>query len=107
MDWVLVDAPCTGTGTLRRNPDMKWKLEEGFIEKLKGQQRMIFEKALSFLKPDGRIVYSTCSVLKEENQDQMEHFKTTYNLECAEVAFESIPIMGGMDGFYSFIAKRQ
>jgi 16S rRNA C967 or C1407 C5-methylase (RsmB/RsmF family) len=55
IDWVLVDAPCSGTGTLRRNPDMKWKLDSAAIERLVGVQRQIFERALSFLKPGGKI----------------------------------------------------
>jgi len=107
MDWVLVDAPCTGTGTLRRNPDMKWKFDEGIVERLRGLQRVIFEKALSFLKPGGHIVYATCSVLKEENIEQAEHFMKTYNLQYAADTFETLPIMGGMDGFYGavFTAK--
>ena len=50
------------------------------LTRLIGQQRMIFEKALSFLHPEGRIVYATCSILKEENQEQVEHFLSTYSL---------------------------
>ena len=65
MHWVLVDVPCTGTGTMRRNPDMKWNFTRETLERLMGQQRTIFEKALSFMRPDGRIVYATCSLLKE------------------------------------------
>ncbi len=106
MDWVLVDAPCTGTGTLRRNPDMKWKFDEFILPRLVGQQRMIFEKALSFLKPDGRIVYGTCSLLKEENQLQMEHFIQTYNLTIEGEVFQSLPTIGGMDGFFGVVLKR-
>ena len=103
MDWVLVDAPCTGTGTLRRNPDMKWKFDEGMVERLRGLQRVIFEKALSFLKPGGHIVYATCSVLNEENNEQSEHFMKTYNLRRVEKPFESLPVIGGMDGFYGVV----
>ncbi len=73
MDWVLVDVPCSGTGTLRRNPDMKWNFSEEELKRLVGQQRVIFEKALSFLKPGGKIVYGTCSILPEENEKQIEH----------------------------------
>lgn len=101
MDWVLVDAPCSGTGTLRRNPDMKWKFTEEMLTRLCGQQRMIFEKALSFLKPGGHIVYATCSLLKEENQDQVEHFKKTYGLKEEGEPFQSLPTAGGMDGFFA------
>lgn len=107
MDWVLVDAPCSGTGTLRRNPDMKWKFSAEMLQRLIGQQRMIFEKALSFLKPSGRIVYATCSLLKEENQEQLEHLLSTYSLEIVGAPFQSFPSIGGMDGFFGVVLKRQ
>lgn len=100
MDWVLVDVPCSGTGTMRRNPDMKWNFTEETLQRLVGQQRMIFEKALSFLKPGGKIVYGTCSLLKQENQDQLEHFLKTYPLEVEGEIFQSLPSEGGMDGFF-------
>lgn len=106
MDWVLVDAPCSGTGTLRRNPDMKWKFSEEMLLRLLGQQRTIFEKALSFLKPGGRIVYATCSLLKEENQEQTNHFVKTYDLEIVE-EFISLPVEGGMDGFYGAVLRKK
>lgn len=107
MDWVLVDAPCSGTGTLRRNPDMKWNFTEDFFQKLIGDQRHIFERALSFMKPTGRIVYATCSVLKVENQDQIAHFLKTYDLEIEEEFFQSLPSTGGMDGFFAAVMKRK
>lgn len=103
MDWVLVDAPCSGTGTLRRNPDMKWKFSEEMLNRLVGQQRVIFEKALSFLKPNGKIVYSTCSLLQEENQEQVDHFMKTYNLKIEGAPFQSLPSEGGMDGFFGVV----
>lgn len=109
MDWVLVDAPCTGTGTLRRNPDMKWKFDVAAYKRLISQQRVIFEKALSFLKPTGQIIYATCSLLQNENQKQVEHFLKTYSLELVHEPFQSMPSQGGMDGFYgaTFRAKQQ
>lgn len=106
MDWILVDAPCTGTGTMRRNPDMKWKFSEETLPRLLGQQRLIFEKALSYLKPNGYIVYATCSLLKQENQEQVDHFMKTYQLEMEGVPFQSLPSDGGMDGFYGVVLKR-
>lgn len=105
MDWVLVDTPCSGTGTLRRNPDIKWKFDKEMLQRLLGQQRTIFEKALSFLKPHGKIVYSTCSILKEENQEQVAHFIKTYNLRLSGEVFESLPLSGGMDGFYGAVLE--
>ncbi len=106
MDWVLVDAPCSGTGTLRRNPEMKWKFDQAMLDRLIGQQRTIFEKALSFLHPQGHIVYATCSLLKEENQTQVEHFLRAYRLEMAREPFQSLPTFGGMDGFFGVVLKR-
>lgn len=107
MHWVLVDAPCTGTGTMRRNPDMKWKYTEDTLTRLIGQQRTIFEKALSYMHPEGRIVYATCSVFKEENQDQMEHFMKTYALEIEGEVFQVLPSEGGMDGFFGVVFKQK
>lgn len=107
MDWILVDAPCSGTGTLRRNPDMKWKFQESSLKRLVGQQKEIFEKALSFLKPGGKIVYSTCSILKEENEEQMNHFLNTYPLELVNSPFISVPVQGGMDGFFGCVFAKK
>lgn len=106
MDWVLVDAPCTGTGTMRRNPDMKWKFDEATLPRLVGQQRTIFERALSFLHPKGRIVYGTCSLLNPENQEQVEHFLRTYDLAIEGEVFQTWPTIGGMDGFFGVVLKR-
>lgn len=106
MDWILVDAPCSGTGTLRRNPEMKWKFDQEMLTRLIGQQRMIFEKALSFLHPNGHIVYATCSLLEEENQSQMKHFISTYALKIEGEPFQTLPSHGGMDGFFGVVLKR-
>lgn len=105
IDWVLVDAPCSGTGTLRRNPDMKWKFDPQMVTRLAGEQRHIFEKALSYVKSGGFIVYATCSILKEENESQVEHFLKTYPLELKET-FASLPTQGGMDGFFAATFKK-
>lgn len=107
MDWILVDAPCTGTGTLRRNPDMKWKYESSTLQRLVGLQRQIFERGLSYLKPGGKIVYGTCSLLNEENKQQMEHFIKTYDLQLVGTPFESLPSDGGMDGFFGAVFERK
>lgn len=105
MNWVLVDAPCSGSGTLRRNPDMKWRFQEENLLSLIGEQRTIFERALSFLAPGGTIVYATCSLLHEENEVQSEHFIKTYGL-TQQQTFKSLPTLGGMDGFYAACFKK-
>jgi 16S rRNA (cytosine967-C5)-methyltransferase len=106
IDHVFVDAPCSGSGTLRRNPDMKWRFKEEDLKALVGEQRNIFEKALSFLGASGTIVYATCSLLNEENENQVEHFIKTYNLEVIKT-FKSLPTLNGMDGFYAACFKRR
>ena len=74
IDRVLVDAPCSGLGTLRRNPDLKWRQSPESIEELKHKQAAILSSAALLLKPGGRLVYATCSFLPEENQEIAEHF---------------------------------
>jgi 16S rRNA C967 or C1407 C5-methylase (RsmB/RsmF family) len=106
MDWVLADVPCSGTGTLRRNPDMKWKFDLEMLKRLQGEQRTIFEKALSYMKPGGHIVYATCSLLQEENEKQIEHFLKTYQLEIVGNVFKSVPKEGHMDVFFAAVLKR-
>jgi len=106
MDWVLVDAPCSGTGTMRRNPDMKWRFSSEFLAGLVAKQRIIFEQALSFVKCGGHIVYGTCSLLKQENDKQLEHFLKTYPIELINEPYHSVPRKGEMDGFYGVVLKK-
>lgn len=80
MDWVIVDAPCTGTGTLRRNPDIKLKFDEEWIKRNVMLQQSIVSKALKFLSKNGKLLYITCSLLKQENEEQIKHFTKTFNL---------------------------
>jgi 16S rRNA (cytosine967-C5)-methyltransferase len=72
FDRILIDAPCSGTGTLSRNPEIKWRLKLGDLVRFQITQRQMLAQALKFLKPDGRLVYSTCSLEKEENEDVIE-----------------------------------
>ena len=78
FDRVLVDAPCSGTGTLRRNPELKWRLRPSDIPSLAATQLRLLENAAAVLQPGGRMVYSTCSLEREENQDVVERFLTSH-----------------------------
>lgn len=105
VDWVVVDAPCTGTGTLRRNPDLKWRFSLNGLSSLVELQRSIFHDALSHLSPEGHIVYMTCSLLNQENEAQTAFFQERYSLEVVEV-FKTAPLLEGMDGFYAVCFKK-
>jgi 16S rRNA (cytosine967-C5)-methyltransferase len=101
MDWVLVDVPCSGTGTLRRNPDLKWKYSQAMVDRLVAEQRVIFDQALSYVAPGGTIIYATCSLLREENEDQLKHFMSVHPLVLSGEPFRSRPRHGMMDGFFA------
>jgi 16S rRNA (cytosine967-C5)-methyltransferase len=73
-DLVLIDAPCTGTGTWRRNPDAKWRVRPGALAERRKQQAALLDRAATLVKAGGRIAYITCSVLQEENDDQVRAF---------------------------------
>jgi len=74
MDIMLIDAPCTGSGTWRRRPDAKWRLTQRQLDVRKGEQAAILDTAKTYVKPGGLLVYITCSVFDEENRDQVEAF---------------------------------
>jgi len=101
FDKVLVDAPCSGTGTLRRNPEIRWRLSPEDIPILAEQQKRILRNALEMVKPGGRLVYSTCSVEREENEDVIA--------ECGLSPLETIrtwPHREGCDGFFMAVFER-
>jgi len=108
-DRVLIDAPCSGLGVLKRNPDAKWKLQPEFIDNIKKIQAEVLESYSRIVKPGGKLVYATCSVLPSENQEQVQHFLTTENgknftfvKDAKILASES-----GFDGFYMALLERK
>ena len=123
IDRVLVDVPCSGLGTLRRNPDLKWRQTPQSIEELKRKQAAILSSAANLLKPGGRLVYATCSLLPEENQDIVKHFLSDnphfVQLNCASLlAQQKIPLDTGeylqlspalhqTDGFFAAALERE
>ena len=101
VDRVLVDAPCSGLGTLRRNPDIKLRQTPQNLEETKRCQEAILTSSAKLLKPGGRLVYATCSFLPEENQEIIENFLATHTqftlLNCAELFMQQkIPLDTGM-----------
>ena len=73
-DVIVVDAPCSGLGTLRRNPDIKWRQQPGDVAELNAKQQSILAGAARLVKAGGRLVYATCSLLAEENERIVESF---------------------------------
>lgn len=108
-DRVLIDAPCSGLGVLRRNPDAKWKLEPEFIEKIKKTQQEILEQYSRMVKSGGQLVYATCSILPVENQDQVKTFlKSESGEEFTLVKDERILAhQSGFDGFYMALLQKK
>lgn len=105
-DRLLLDVPCSGLGVLRRNPDAKWKLSMDFVEKVRTLQQQILQDYSAMVKPGGFVVYSTCSILPSENEEQVKTFLEKnagrYELVEDKHAWPS----EGFDGFYMALLKR-
>lgn len=98
FDRVLVDAPCTGTGTLGRNPEIKWKLAPSDLQDLALKQKALVRNALTLLKPGGLLVYSTCSLEREENEDVVAGLNVVNGMR-------RLPGRDQGDGFYGSVIK--
>ncbi|PPD45769.1 MAG: MFS transporter [Methylocystis sp.] len=127
-DLVLIDAPCTGSGTWRRHPDAKWRLAPGALELRLKEQTALLEQAVRFVKPGGRLAYVTCSLLRDENEDQVAAFLAAHpdfqGLPGAQIAEKAglpdlarfaskhgpgirlSPASSGTDGFYVALLQR-
>jgi len=101
FDRVLVDAPCSGTGTLRSNPEIRWRLAPTDFASFAAQQKRILRRAVEALKPGGRLVYSTCSVEREENEEVIE----TIDLQVIKT-LRTWPHREGADGFFVGIFQK-
>lgn len=128
FDRVLIDAPCTGTGTFRRNPDLKWRLSPSELERINAIQKSVLEHASRLVKAGGRLVYATCSVLKRENQDVVEAFLAAHpewrlvpakdvfaqqgivfpeaQWERFGSYFQMLPHVNNTDGFFAAVLER-
>jgi 16S rRNA (cytosine967-C5)-methyltransferase len=101
-DRVLLDVPCSGLGVLRRNPDAKWKLSEVEIDRLIIEQQDILTRYSSMVKPGGKLVYATCSILPSENEQQVQKFLAAHGDEWTlEEELKLNPAETGHDGFYA------
>jgi len=115
---ILVDAPCSGTGTLRRHPEIRWRLRESDLERLAARQAQLLETASALLAPGGCLVYSVCSLEPEEGEQRIEALLARHpelRLEdprsrlpapCASLVrdpgfLRTSPVTGGLDGFFA------
>lgn len=105
-DRLLIDAPCSGLGVLKRNPDSKWKINEDFINRIKWEQEQILQNYAKVLKKGGQMVYATCSILPSENEEQVQKFLAN-NLEYRLIREESITPSEGYDGFYMALMEKK
>ena len=108
VDKVLIDAPCSGLGVLRRNPDAKWKLQPKFLEKIKETQKEIIDSYSRMVKPGGQMVYATCSILPSENENQVKAFlKRDEGKDFNFIKDEKVlPSKSGFDGFYMALLQK-
>ena len=107
-DRLLIDAPCSGLGVLRRNPDSKWKLKPEFLDKIKKTQQHILQDYSKILKPGGKMVYATCSVLPSENQEQIAKFIASEEGSQFKLIKEKkiFAHKSGYDGFYMALLEK-
>ncbi|MFR6027903.1 MAG: RsmB/NOP family class I SAM-dependent RNA methyltransferase [Sutterella wadsworthensis] len=125
---VLIDAPCTGTGTFRRNPDLKWRLAPSELDRINKIQKDVLEHASRLVKKGGRMVYATCSMLRRENQEVVEAFLEAHPewhlVPAADVFaqqgiqfdasqwerfgsyFQMLPHVNSTDGFFAAVLQR-
>ena len=108
-DRVLIDAPCTGLGVLRRNPDSKWKMQPEFLEKITKTQYEIIRSYSKIVKPGGKMVYATCSIIPQENNDQVISFLASeegknFTLTEEKKIYAS---KSGYDGFYMALLEKK
>jgi 16S rRNA (cytosine967-C5)-methyltransferase len=96
MDAVLIDAPCTGTGVWRRRPDAKWKLTDQALALRLGEQAALLADAARYVKPGGRLAYVTCSLLPDENADQVAAFLQQNQAFNAVPPAEAASVVAGL-----------
>ncbi|MCI0695961.1 RsmB/NOP family class I SAM-dependent RNA methyltransferase [candidate division KSB1 bacterium] len=123
MDAILIDAPCSGTGVFRRNPDAKWKTTPEMVREMTAKQKQIINQYAALLKPGGRLVYATCSLLAEENEEVVQAFLAEHtNFRAADAAailqryqlahladgsaIHLFPHRYGTDGFFATVLER-
>jgi 16S rRNA (cytosine967-C5)-methyltransferase len=105
-DRVILDAPCTATGTIRRKPELKWYVREEDLVKLTAVQRSLLERWSALLKPSGKLVYATCSVFKSEGEVMIRNFLEAHKGFTLEKERRFLPAVDGTDAFYIAVLSK-
>jgi 16S rRNA (cytosine967-C5)-methyltransferase len=105
MDLALIDAPCTGTGAWRRNPDAKWRIRPGALEQRQKEQVEVLDRAVGLIKPAGRIAYVTCSILEEENGTQVRAFLARHPEFTVQPGSQTVQVLGERGFVFSQAAR--
>jgi 16S rRNA (cytosine967-C5)-methyltransferase len=108
-DKVLIDAPCSGLGVLKRNPDAKWKLQPEFLDSIRATQKELLDSYSRMVKPGGQMVYATCSILPSENEMQIKGFLSREAGKDFTMLKEEkiMPSKSGFDGFYISLLQKK
>jgi 16S rRNA (cytosine967-C5)-methyltransferase len=104
---VLVDAPCTGTGTWRRSPDARLRLTQAWLTELLSEQAAILDQAAPLVRSGGQLVYATCSLLGEENEGQVASFLRRHPAFAQRESLVLTPARYGTDGFFASRLERR
>ena len=107
FDKILLDVPCSGLGVIRKKPDIKWTRKIEDFEELMSVQEKILDTCSEYLKPGGRMVYSTCTVLKRENEEQIDRFLLTHSDFTLVEQVKLFPNVDETDGFYIAVLERK
>jgi 16S rRNA C967 or C1407 C5-methylase (RsmB/RsmF family) len=100
FDWILVDAPCSGSGVIRRNPDLIHRLTKADLSYYQNLQQALLKSAIKLLKPQAKLIYATCSLFQSENQQQIDKLKQEDDFIKQESSLELIPHIHDCDGFF-------
>jgi 16S rRNA (cytosine967-C5)-methyltransferase len=106
FDAVLIDAPCSGLGTVRRDPDIRWRRSASDLPAFAATQRLLLDRVADLVKPGGVLVYSTCSSEPEENADVVNGFLAGRPDSALERTHETLPFRDGLEAFYAAVLRR-
>jgi 16S rRNA (cytosine967-C5)-methyltransferase len=106
FDWILLDAPCSGLGTIRRDPDLKWRRHESDLPGLVATQQQMLRETVRMLRPGGSIVYSTCSSEPEENEDVVAAIVREGTLEPTGPDLRTFPFTHGLEAFFAAVLRK-